>query len=134
MDKKNYPIIDVPANGRPDWSVGAYTLAFVYSKNSGNFVLRGYYGEVKQYLKKHYTHYFVNYSLWSGGHSRNIWDFWNDSIGIFSPSQRRKDRKYEVRPYTGGRNNISLKEFDAKRLKFKRLPKRWIPEFDMFFI
>ena len=133
--EKKYPIIDVPASGRSDWSNGAYTLAFVYSKHNGNFIVRGYYGEVKEYLKKHHTHYFVNYSLWHGGESRNIWNFWNDDIGIFTPSRKkRKDMKFEVRPYTCGRKNISLEQSNAAALKFKRLPHRWIPEFDIFFI
>jgi hypothetical protein len=129
---KNYPIIDVPASGRSEWSEGAYTLAFVYSKYAGNFVVRGYYGEVRAYVEKHYTHYFVHYTLWSHGRSRTILDFWKDNVGIFRPSKSRKDWKYEVRPYTGGHRDISLEESNAKTFKFKRLPKRWIPEFDKF--
>jgi hypothetical protein len=136
--KKIYPIIDVPANGNPDWYEGAYTLAFVYSKHNGNFILRGYRGEVEKFLKENYTNYFVYISMWSHGQSRGTWHFWKENVGIFEPSKRRKDWKYVVRPYLGGgflsrfeRERVE-KEAEKKSLRFKRLPKRWIPEFDQF--
>jgi hypothetical protein len=121
--KKKYPVIDVPADGRPRWGGGAFTLAFVYSKHKGNFVLRGYHDEVRKYLKKNYTHYFVNYSLWSYSGCRSIWDFWKESISIFEPTKKRN--KYEVGLYSNHWNNEK-----PEYLKFKRLPKHWIPEFD----
>lgn len=129
-EKKFYPVIQVPANGHPDWMEGARTWCFVYSKHHGNFILEGFRGEVEEYLKKNYTHYFCYISMWSEGRSRGMWHFWKDNIGIFSPSKVYKSWKYIVRPYTGGYRNISVEESNAKTLKFKRLPKRWIPEFD----
>jgi len=135
-----YPIIDVPASGNPEWMGGARTLAFVYSKNNGNFILRGYYTEVREYLAKNYTHYFVNYTLWAHGEHRDIWDFWKDSVGIFTPTKKKRNWKYQVRRYSNSYLNdydMSAKEIvdmkvenEKKTLKFKRLPKRWIPEFD----
>ena len=126
--KKLYNVIDVPASGRSDWSGGARTLAFVYSKKNGNFVLRGYYEEVKEYLQKNYIHYFVNYTLWCKHEHRDIWDFWKDSIGIFTPTNKRRNWKYQVRPYSNYQTDKA--ELAKQTLKFKRLPKRWIPEFD----
>ena len=70
--------------------------------------------------------------MWSMGRSRGNWEFWKDTIGIFSPDKQRKEWKYTVRPWMGGRNNISLEESNRKTLKFKRMPHRWIPEFDKF--
>ncbi len=122
--KKRYPVIDVPASGKPDWYEGAYTLVFVYSKHKGNFILRGYRGEVEKYLKANYTHYFCYISMWSDGRSRGHWDFWKENIGIFSPSKGFKCWKYQVRQYSTG------KSLPEKILYFKRMPKRWIPEFD----
>jgi hypothetical protein len=127
---KKYPIIKVDAFGKPNWYKGARTWCFVYSKNFGNFILEGYVGEVKEYLEKNYTHYFCYVSMWSREQSRGYWLFWKNDIGIFEPSKFRKNWKYEVRPYTGGRHNVSVEESDAKTLKFKRMPKHWIPEFD----
>ena len=133
-EKGKYPIIKVPASGNPDWFEGARTMCFVYSRDHGNFILEGYRGEVDEYLKKNYTHYFCYISMWSNGKSRGHWDFWKDNIGIFEPSKMRKNWKWEVRPYSGGgffgNKKVSEEEIKRKTFKFKRLPKRWIPEFN----
>jgi hypothetical protein len=135
---KKYPVIDVPASGKRMWGGGAYVLCFVYSKFNGNFVLRGYHDEVEKYLKKNYTHYFCNFSLWSGGFNRDIWHFWKDGIGIFEPHRcsktfKGKDRwKFQVRPYSHWWEDEDEEKEKIEPLWFKRLPKRWIPEFDNF--
>jgi len=125
--KRNYKIIDVPASGIRNWSNGARTMCFVYSKYHGNFILRGYLGEVLEYLKKNYTHYFYYQSMWSRGCSRGYWQFWKDNVSIHEPSKNRKVWKYGVVKYSKGGF------FDRKELislKFKRMPKQWIKEFD----
>lgn len=133
---KKYPVIDVPADGKRNWMGGAYCLCFVYSKYKGNFVLRGYIREVEKYLKKNYTHYFYNKSLWCGGFNRDIWGFWNQDIGIWHPSlkeKKRKKKKIQVRPYSSWfEDDATTEEKEKMSLLFKRLPKRWIPEFDKF--
>jgi len=131
--KKQYPIIDVKPNGIPDWYTGAFTLCFVYSKNAGNFILRGFRGEVEKYLQKNYHHYFCYWSMWHNGQARGHWDFWKDHVGFFEPSKARKDWKYQVRPYTTfGEHGTTPEQIKAMTFSFKRLPKRWIPEFDVF--
>jgi len=131
--KKEFPIINVPANGNPNWGDGARTMCFVYSKNNGNFILEGYRGEVEEYLKKNHTHYFCYFSMWHFGHSRGYWRFWKDkSVTIFTPSKIAKEWKYRVikyKPSDGYGYSVSTKKEDTV-LKFKRLPKHWIPEFD----
>lgn len=119
--KKQLPIIDVQANGKPDWYTGAYTLVFVYSRNKGNFILRGYRGEVMEYLKKNYTHYFCYISMWHNGSQRGHWHFWKDNVMIFEPSKSSKTWKYKIRTYA---------DDEKKELVFKRFPRRWIPEFN----
>ena len=87
----------------------------------------------KDYLKKNYTHYFYNMSFWYKGFSRNVWNFWKKDIGIFEPSirERKKGKKTKVRPYSCSyENKFSDEEIKEKTFYFKRLPKRWIPEFD----
>jgi hypothetical protein len=138
VDNKKYPIIDVPADGESGWYGGAFCLCFVYSKYEGNLVLRGYSKEVEEYLTKNYTHYFCNMSLWSDGYNRDIWKFWKDNIGIFEPHRRSKtfkgkDRwKWQVRPYTWfcDDNSDEKEKEKVETLWFKRMPHRWIPEFD----
>lgn len=132
---KKYPIIDVPANGKPEWSGGAYTLCFVYSKYNGNFVLRGYYKEVGEYLKKNYTHYFCNMSLWYAGQNRDIWSFWKTNVGITHPSirEKKKGKRVEVWAYRNWfDDDPTEEEREVMTIKFRRMPKRWIPEFDKF--
>jgi len=138
---KKYPVIDVPASGQRRRMGGAYTLCFVYSKFDGNFVLRGYSAEVEEYLKKNYTHYFYNLSLWYHGDNRDIWRFWKDDVMVHQPHRdskifKGKDRwKWQVKPYTGCHSwdddyEEKKKLAEEKQLWFKRMPKRWIPEFD----
>jgi len=143
LSNKKYPIIDIPADGKSGMWGGAYCLCFVYSKYKGNFVLRGYMREVEAYLKKNYTHYFYNMSLWHLGMDRNIWSFWKDDIAIFTPSRESKTHKgkkkwkFQVRPYSSSYNfdddakwEEKEKIFDRDSLWFKRMPHQWIPEFD----
>jgi len=127
---KKYPAIDIPSDGKRGMAGGAYCLCFVYSKYKGNFVIKGYMCEVEEYLKKNYTHYFCNYSLWNCGRNRDIWHFWKEDIAIFDASikERKKGKKTEIRPWSDPK--MSEEEFNAKTFKFRRLPKRWIPEFD----
>lgn len=134
LQNKKYPVIEIPADGKSGMMGGAYCLCFVYSKYKGNFVLKGYMREVEEYLKKNYTHYFCNFSLWYLGQNRDIWSFWKKKVGIFIPSDRDrgKGKKITVRPYTDwyDRTEETEKENKERELSFKRLPKRWIPEFD----
>lgn len=136
IPKKEFPIIKVPANGHPDWYEGARTWCFVYSKNDGNFILEGFCGEVEQFLKRNFTHYFCYYSMWGPGQSRGYWRFWKDKdVGISPPSRHRKEWKYtiekrEVKPFNNGRINFSNMKTTTFSMKFKRMPKQWIKEFN----
>lgn len=127
---KKYPERNILRDGKRGMAGGAYCLCFVYSKYNGNFVLKGYMREVEEYLKKNYTHYFCNFSLWNLGQSRDIWHFWKKDIGVFDVSikERRKGKKSEIRPWMNP--ELDEETLKAKTFKFKRLPKRWIPEFD----
>lgn len=124
VHNKKYPVIQVPPSGKPDWYEGARTLCFVYSKHHGNFILEGYRGEVEEYLKKNYTHYFCYVSMWSHGESRGLWHFWKKEVHIFAPSRAFKERKFRLVKYEKNENKRIYEKL------FKRLPKHWISEFD----
>lgn len=126
-EKGKYPMYDIPASGKPNWMNGAFTLCFVYSKYNGNFIIHGYHKEVTEFLKENFTHYFCHYSFWSDGKSRGYWKFWKDNnVTILSPSPRSKYmRSYKYKIYKRDDDHQTIKEF-----KFKRMPHRWIPEFD----
>jgi len=130
LPKNEYPIIKVPANGHRDWMEGARTMCFVYSKHHGNFILEGYRVEVEEYLKKNYTKYFCYFSMWSYGISRGSWKFWKDrDVTIMAPSKCRKDWKYKITSYMPRYSYLQDVKIKAE-LRFKRMPNRWIPEFD----
>jgi hypothetical protein len=141
-ERVNLPVIEVPSTGKPDWSEGARTMAFVYSKFKGNFILRGFRGEVENFLKKNFTHYFVYFSMWADGESRGYWHFWRADVTMLEPNRtlrRNKRYKYEVYQSLGRKTYNTIEDFaQAKKktesyvLKFKRLPHHWIPEFDKF--
>lgn len=131
--KKKYPVIHVPAHGNPNWGDGARTMCFVYSKYNGNFILEGYRGEVEEYLQKNYTHYFCYYSMWYHGRSRGYWRFWKDkTVSIFEPTKIAKEWKYRVVKFVPkiGHGYNHLTRDPEITLRFKRLPKHWIPEFN----
>lgn len=121
---KKFEEIIVPADGNPRWYGGAYALAFVYS-NTGNYLVKGYHDEVKAYVRENFKKYFVNYSLWWQGHHREIWKFWKESVGVFSPSGVFKHKKWEIRRYMMG--GVT----DGPIVRFKRLPKCWVKELDV---
>jgi hypothetical protein len=68
--------------------------------------------------------------LWKYGQNRDLWRFWKKEIAIFDVSikDRRKGKKTEVRPWREYEEDEAV--IEAKTMKFRRLPKRWIPEFD----
>ena len=144
VDNKHYPVIEIPADGKSGMMGGAYCLCFLYTKHKGNFVIKGYVREVEEYVKKNYTHYFYNLSLWYLGAHRDIWHFWKKAANIYNPDKYKKGTKKEhlkfrVRPRTDWSWDVSKEEYerqhkdaDERQLVFKRMPKRWIPEFDNF--
>lgn len=126
-------VIEMAASGKPKWDGGAWTIAFVYS-NQGNFIVKGYYRELSEYLekrKKKGLKYFINFTLYSTyrGKSvyRNIWRFYKKDVSILEPYYFKKYgpkvNKWKVIKYKNFSERIYEKEF-------KRLPKRWIKEFD----
>jgi hypothetical protein len=128
---KVYPIIQVPSSGKRGWMGGARSLFFIYSRDKGNFILEGYNKEVEDFLKKNFTHYFYRYTYWFCGEHRGGWKFWRESIGIFEPSKARKEWKFIIRPYsTVYGKQVSEQQMKELTFHFKRLPKRWIPEFN----
>jgi len=124
-------VIEVPASGETGMWGGAYTLAYVYS-SKGNFLVKGYLREVEKYIEQTFKEkYFVNLSLWHRGKHRDIWKFWKDKVQMnaanpFRYNDRKPDpkhRKWEI--YSGSGP-------DRIEVKFKRIPKRWVPELEVF--
>lgn len=121
------PIV-IEADGKSGMMGGAYTLAFVYSPR-GNFLIKGYHREVKEYIEKTFNRAFVNYSLWHNKYGskkyRTIWKFIGDRFSILEPQIAHKKGFTKWRIYDRQTHKVVL--------TFKRLPKTWIPEFSLLF-
>lgn len=125
--KKNLPVIEVPASG-------ARTIAFVYSK-TGNFVVKGFRKEVVEFLRQNYKDWVAKFTLWHNGQYRTIWEYWKKDISFFverNDKNRRREKNVgrftvAIVKYLPGRYSSS----ERKNLSFKRIPNKWIPEYDM---
>lgn len=113
--------IEVPNVTKPSWWLGAWTIAYIYS-NKGNYILKGWRGDVLEYIHNLNIRYFVNFVLYHQGTKRNIWDCSNPNVTIFEPKPFKRGKhtaKYHFR----------VKNYDAdKTFKLKRLPKRYVEE------
>lgn len=121
LDKTKLPEEEIAADGRRRWGGGAWVIAFVYS-NRGNFVLKGYHYEVENHLKGLGLRYFVNYSMWCGGQHRDWWQISAKDVRISEPD------KYNRFKWTITKRGKDWKT--VAEIRFKRLPKRWVPEID----
>lgn len=128
--EKEYPVIEILSDGRHNWYEGARCMFFVYSRDNGNFILKGYRREVEKYLKEHHTHYFYYNSMWHHGVSRGNWHFWKDNVSIFEPSNSRRHKREKFTVVKHARSTEFYFGNNKVELTFKRLPKRWIPEFN----
>lgn len=116
--------IEVPKVTKPSWSDGAFTIAFVYS-NKGNFILKGYSGDVRHYLKDY--KYFANFTYYGCNGMRSYWSCSNDGVYIKKPKLRSQPEggqgyKYHFQVIKYDRNS------NKKEFKLKRLPKKYIAE------
>ena len=124
--KLPFKIVNIPKNNKRGWYGGAFTFTFVYAPE-GNFLLKGYLAETQVYIREHFQRCFYRMVLYGGGEHRSIFRFskcCNLSISEIRLRRQMYSNRYVVTPsdYT--------KNLDAIKLKFKRFPNRWIPEFD----
>ena len=122
MEIKN--IIIAPKRSEKCWANGAYTLCFVYS-NKGNLLVKGYMGDVELVLNELKTKgykFYYNKVMFHHGDKRNYWGFYKDGVYLLSPYRSNRGEK---------RHHYRFRNYKShKTLEFKRLPKRWIKEFD----
>jgi len=136
--KQEFPVIEVKASGNPEWMGGAWCLVWVYTTN-GNFLLKGFRKECKEYIKEKGWKCWAVFNLYHGkalekfpyyrrppaepGY-RTIIETFKCDFNIYSPyittteRMRKEDYRFSVHP-----------KGDKKSLKLKRLPKQFI-DFD----
>ena len=131
-------------------STHPFAIYFVYAPE-GNFVLKGRSGACEKYIAKHFSKCLYNYTYWHNGESRGGWRFNCKGMYVDTPSERQRQiirneaeengnswtyklynlrpriAKYEVFAYFRDAN----RELHRKGFEFRRMPRKWIPEFDM---
>lgn len=114
---ENYPLVRYP-----------YCIAFVYSKCGRNCIVKGDYTLVRDYVKNNFSYALVNFTMWKDGRSRNIWRFFSDEkvyLYYFKSPATSGKKKYVLRI-------ISRSTYlTLKTLTFRRMPNRWIKDFDI---
>ncbi len=122
--------IEAPKVSKPCWSGGAYTIAFVYS-NKGNFIIKGFYGDVDELLRKYKSRgyqYFVNLTLWHNKTHRRIWKCSIRGVYINGPTLNPKSNSILSFPYHFKISKYNQSGKKAAEYKLKRMPSRYIKE------
>ena len=108
-----------------------YSIAFVYSKCGRNCIVKGDHTLVREYIKNNFSYALVNFSMWKDGRSRNFWRFIFDEkrycYNLRSQSTNGK-KKYVLRIFE---KVDRLKFVNLKTLTFRRMPNRWIDDFNI---
>lgn len=135
MKKTIYPEIILPNLGAKSFGCfgdKGYLVTFVYS-NKGNFVLKGFAGEtniaLKRFVEMGYRFYY-RYNYFHDGKVRysNV-KFWKDTVWIFTPQPRRSKDGRNVNKFEFRVNSGEYGQPSVLKLALKRLPNKWIPEF-----
>ena len=128
MKEKELKVIEVPSDGKRGVAFGGWGLHFMYTKHHGNFILKGYHREVMEYIReKGITHWICNVVLYKHGKVRyNEWEFWKKRVYI----NKRVRARGKACGFYMRKLNESYERI--KTIEFRRIPHRWIPEFDSF--
>lgn len=123
-----------PFSQTKQWA-NPYCHAFVYARK-GNFLVKGMLNEVEDYISHNLADALVNFTLFKDGQTRGYWKFINAeqkiSLKIGSGIVRVTPRLVEENSSNNKGYTVYLRSFsETKELHFKRLPHKWIPEFDL---
>lgn len=133
MKKIKYTEIQLAGNKnafKGNYGAKGFALTFVYS-NKGNFLIKGFWGETEAYLDKLVQDglkFYYQYSFYKDGKKRFTYtNFWKRSVSVLAPEKDTWGNRH--------RNKFVIKKLNKYGhwetiLEFKRLPKRWIPEFE----
>lgn len=95
-----------------------FAIYFVYGPE-GNFVVKGMDNEVWKFINEKFSKFICQYTFWHKGESRGGWKA-SANLQFF---MYKKDKRFYVSMQTekGWRANI---------MSFRRVPHRWLPEYD----
>jgi len=95
-----------------------FAIYFVYPQNGENVIVKGMSREVRDYVLKHYPMALFRYTYWQKGEHRGDWCF--SGRGRYVNWDKKK-RKYKFIFFSGPKSKVFY---------LKRMPHRWIPEFN----
>ena len=132
MSKKKFKEIEVTPSGKADWSGGAWCLVWVYS-DKGNFLLKGFYKECKDYIKERNWKCWAFFNLYHtkkdpittafGNPYRTIFSTFNTDFEIYKPhstsrKKTAKDWKYRICEKGNYRDAIFVKRLPSQFVNF----------------
>jgi hypothetical protein len=120
---------------------GIYALAFVYSRDNGNVIIKGEQKLVLEEIEKNFTPAVVNLQRYKQGRTPAWWMVSTsngyNNIYIAEPHKPRKD----LSGITKRSNKFIFtcyykkhEKTETKTLSLRRIPKRWIPEYNKLLI
>jgi hypothetical protein len=117
-----------------------WTMFFVYCKDGSSFIVKGHPHSCEQYVLCNCKHpCLVRYTYWKDGVSRGSWTFydaftklqyWKNGQWLQTNIVTTKIRRFIRRE--GNKYKLIVFSENKKVLEktFKRVPHKWIPEFD----
>ena len=104
----------------------SYCIAFAYPKLWQPFIVKGMSAEVRQFIDR-YDMALIYITYWRGGVCRGLWQFNNKSGGTlryyYTHVSHSKHKHHRVEIMQDG--------VIVKTLYFRRMPRKWIPEFNI---
>lgn len=88
-------------------------------------MVKGNYTLVRDYVKNNFANALVNFSMWKDRRSRNIWRIKCNSAKYYLSSPEMSGRKKYVLRIIDKNNTL------LKTLTFRRMPNRWIDDFNI---
>ena len=131
--KKKYPIIQVSASGKPNWAAAHELCVLCIQKITVILFLKDISMKLENIWKRILPITFVISLYGAKAVVEDIGDFGKIKPFIFLIHLKfAKEWKYRVTKYepSDGYGYYASTKKEQTVLKFKRMPKRWIPEFN----
>lgn len=123
-DLKDFTVIDIKSSPL-DFGSSPWCMAFVYTPD-GNHLFNGWADPVRAYIVNYFSKAMVNFVYFKNKRLFNVWALYipGKSILLINPGLKKNARKYR------GRHFIFQEKGKDPYLKLRRIPKKWIPEFE----
>lgn len=124
MDLKDFTVVDIVSNSK-DFAPSPWCMAFAYTPD-GNYLFRGWSVPVRDYIRSHIPKAMVNFVHFKDKRMFHSWNLYipGKHILTINPGLKTNARKNR------GRHFVFQEIGRRPYLKLRRIPKKWIPEFE----